>query len=439
MKQVLVLGAGMVSSPLVHYLLDRGYAVTLGDINEEAAQNIIGDKANATALKLDISESERVSALVAEADLIISLLPPKFHTDIAAMSLEHGKNFLTASYLSDEMKTMHEQVKAKGLVFMNEVGLDPGIDHLTAMEMIDEARDEGYKILSFDSHCGGIPSRKSANNPLRYKFSWSPAGVLGAITRASRFRREGNIVQVPGREKLHHAEVLHVPGAGIFESNPNADSLYYGDHYGLTETHNVRRGTLRYPGWAQFWLFMLKLDFLDRERRMTFENEPAINALFQLAEWTVPKDIYKFVHEKADSHASLFLEYMESLGLLDNENRVTGDLTAFEIMLQCALKNMQYEEGETDLVILHHELIVEKDGKREKWSSTMNREGESGGLTAMAVLVGIPAAITARMILEDRIAEKGVLIPLAREVYKPILDELAELGIPHHIRKNPIN
>ncbi len=438
MKKVLVLGAGMVSAPLVHYLLDNGFQVTLGDINEAQARSIIGDRKNAASLKVDIAEKEKVEALIKPMDLVVSLLPPQLHSQVAAMCLELEKNFLTASYLSNEISALDEAVKAKDLIFMNEIGLDPGLDHLTAMEIIDELNEKGYRILKFDSHCGGIPSRKAANNPLRYKFSWSPAGVLGAITRPSQFRRNGKIVRVPGRDKLHHAEVLHVPGSGIYESNPNADSLYYGERYGLSDTLDVRRGTLRYPGWAQFWLFMLSLDFLNKERHLVFKDEQVLNALFKLAGWTPPEDIFEFVRSKTDTHASVFLENMESLGLLDEENRVTGSYTSFDILLECAQKHMQYDPGETDLVVLHHEFLVEKDGMRENWTSTLSREGVPNGITAMGFLVGVPAAITARLILEGKIQQRGVLIPLDREFYQPILHEMGEMGMPHQIFRTPL-
>jgi len=438
MKKVLVLGAGMVSAPLVHYLLDNGFHVTLGDINEAQAQSIIRDRPNAASLKLDIAETARVEELIRPMDLVVSLLPPLLHGKIAAFCLDLGKNFLTASYLSPEMNALDEAVKSKDLIFMNEIGLDPGLDHLTAMEMIDELNEKGYHIITFDSHCGGIPSRKAANNPLRYKFSWSPAGVIGALTRPSQFRSNGKIVRVPGRDKLRHAEVLHVPGAGIFESNPNADSLYYGERYGLTETLDVRRGTLRYPGWAQFWLFMLSLDFLNKERHLVFENEQVLSALFKLAGWTPPEDIFEFVCSKTDTHGSVFLENIQSLGLLDEGALISGSYTAFDIILECAQKNMQYDPGETDLVVLHHEFIVEKDGKREKWTSTLCREGISNGITAMGTLVGVPAAIASKLILDGKIKQRGVLIPLGKEFYQPILKELADLGMPHQVSRKPL-
>lgn len=432
MKRVLVLGAGMVSRPLVHYLLGRSYALTLCDLNEEQARSVIGDHPNGTAMGLDIADLEKAAELVDNADLVISLLPPPFHPRIARLCLDAQVNFMTASYLSEEMEAMNDEVKEKGLIFLNEVGLDPGLDHMTAMEIIDKLKADGYEILGFDSHCGGIPAKKAANNPLRYKLSWSPTGVLGAITRASKYRRNNQLLVVPGHDKLRHAEVLHVPGGGIFESNPNADSLYYGRRYGLENAVTVRRGTLRYPGWAQFWLFMLNLGFVRRDPEMSFKNEQVLDALFKLNLMEPPHDIYAFVADRAEAHASVHLEAMESLGLLDPDNRVTGKFSCFDIILKCMEATMQYADQERDLVVLHHEFVAQKAGKKEKWTSTLIREGDESA-TAMAFLVGVPAAIAARLILEQKIEQRGVVIPLTKEIYAPLLQELGELGLPHQI------
>lgn len=432
MKSVFVLGAGMVSRPLVHYLLKKGYQVTLADLNKEQAQKVVGNDANGRAIGLDIAQTEAVAKFVREADLVVSLLPPQLHVQLAQQCLAAGKHFLSASYLSPAMEALHEEAKAKGLIFLNEVGLDPGLDHMTAMEMIDTLKERGFYIEGFDSHCGGIPSAKAANNPLRYKLSWSPAGVLGAITRASRFRVKGELQEIPGNKKLEHMEVLHVPGAGIFESNPNADSLYYGERYGLQLADTVRRGTLRYPGWAQFWLFMIRQGFNNADHCAVLENEQVLDALFKLNGKQPPPDIFAYVHDQVGEHASLFLENMESLGLLDADYRVSGKLSCFNIMLGCMEKTLQYAPGEHDLVLLHHEMTASKGGLREKWTSTLIREGNAE-CTAMAFLVGVPAAIAATLILENRIDLQGVLIPLHKQIYAPILKELSELGLPHNI------
>ncbi len=438
MKRVLVLGAGMVSRPLVAYLLDSGYHLTVADIRPDQAAAVLDGHANGRAQALDIQDEKAMARLIADADLVVSLLPPSFHMKPARGALERGKHFLTASYISPEMQALDEEVKAKGLIFLNEVGLDPGLDHFTAMEIIDKLKDSGYAILDFHSHCGGLPSRAAANNPLRYKMSWSPAGVLGALTRPSKYRRDGNLVEVPGKRKLEYAEIIHIPGAGIFESNPNADSLFYGERYGLDQVRTIRRGTLRYPGWANFWLFMLSLGFLDQEKKMDFNNEQVLHALFRLSGATTPANIFDFVHEIVRDLASMHLEKMESLGLLDPKNTITGNYSAFQILLEQSVAHLNYAPGERDLVILHHEFVAEKDGRQERWSSTLTREGAVDGTSAMAFLVGVPAGIAARMILEDKITARGVLMPLAKEIYAPILEELARLGLPHTIERTPL-
>lgn len=437
MKSVFVLGAGLVSRPLVHYLLEKGYRVTLGDMNEAQAQAIVAGFAHGHAERIDIAEADKVSGFVAAADLVVSLLPPRFHIQLARLCLHHGKDFLTASYLSPEMEALDAEVRAKGLIFLNEIGLDPGLDHLTAMEMADQLKEQGFEITSFDSHCGGIPSRAAANNPLRYKLSWSPAGVLGALTRPARFRRNGVLKDIPKDEMLAHMEVLCIPGHGVFESTPNADSLFYGERYGLEGAATIRRGTLRFPGWAHFWRFMLARGFVDRERTAEFTNTQVFDALFQLAGQPRPESLESYIVEEAGSHGSEFLEKIQSLGLLDADNRVTGSFSAFDIVLRCMEATLQYAPGERDLVVLHHEMIAVKPGHREKWTSTIVREG-STQTTAMAFLVGEPAAIAARLILEKAFPQRGVLIPIAREIYAPILHELSERGLAHELVKTAL-
>jgi len=434
MKTVLVLGAGMVSRPLVGYLLAHDYHVVLGDLVESQALAVIDGHPNGCGLRLESGDEAGVLELMQGADLVVSLLPPSMHPRMAQLSLEAGVHFLTASYLSPEMEALDAAAKAKGLIFLNEVGLDPGLDHMTAMDMIDSLKESGYEILGFDSHCGGIPSRKAANTPLRYKLSWSPAGVLGAVTRPARYRRDGELVVVPGAENLQWAEVLHVPGAGIFESNPNGDALFYGERYGLTDSPTVRRGTLRYPGWARFWSFMVAMGFQDRERRATFRDEPVLSALFSLAGHEPPADIIAFVRRRDPGHASCILEGMESLGLLDPSVRVSGLLSAFDMLLARMNASMGYQPGERDLVSLHDILTARIQGRTERWTSTLIREG-SEEASAMAFLVGVPAGIAARLILEDRIPHSGVQIPLERAVYAPILEELAGMGVPPRVEK----
>lgn len=438
MKKVLILGAGMVAQPLVDYLAQKGYALTVCDLNASAAAKVVKQHEHATSQELDIEDSDRVNALIEGHDLTVSLLPPPFHPRIARMCLDHTRHFVSASYLSQDMLAMHEEAKEKGLVFINELGLDPGLDHMTAMEMIDEAKSNGYTIEAFESHCGGIPSRKAANNTLRYKFSWSPRGVLSALTRPSRYRKLGELIEVPGDRKLEYAAVVEIPGGGIFESSPNADGLYYAEHYGITDTPTVYRGTLRYPGWAQFWLFMLRQGFLDQTKKRHFQGESALKAMLQLAGKDPDCDIIQYVREEAKSHASVFLEHFHKLGFLNPKTRVTGEFSAFDIILQQAQATMQYEEGEADYVVLHHVFRVSKDDKREEWSSTLLREG-TRDTTAMATLVGTPCAIAVRLILEDLVPERGVMIPLHPEVYGPILEEMEQLGISHEVRKRELD
>lgn len=438
MKKVLVLGAGMVSHPLVHYLLDHNFAVTLGDIRLEQAVKVIDGRPHGQAVLLDGSNLDSLKPLIAEHDLVISLLPPPLHPSVARLCLDGKRHFLTASYQSQAMMEMAEEVKENDLIFINEVGLDPGLDHMTAMEIIDTLKREGYTIDGFDSHCGGLPAKAAANNPLRYKFSWSPRGVLGALTRDSRFRIAGELKEVPGDQMLAHHDVICVPEVGVFESTPNADALYYGDQYGLSETPTVRRGTLRYPGWARFWQYMLAKGFMDQNHKVEAENDQVSAVFFRAVGMSEDTDWNAFLKNDCPEHASRFLEIVYSLGLLDPEFKITGSFSAFDVIFECAGKTMNYAPGEADLVVLHHEFFAHKGDRKEKWTSTIVREGEPNGTTAMAFLVGLPAAIAARLVLEDRIERRGVLIPITPDLYGPILKEMEQLGLAHDVQKTVI-
>ena len=441
MKKVLVLGAGMVSKPLVDYLLSQQHQVILGDLNLEQAQQLIAGHPRGQAVQVDMADKNTWQGLVEDVDMAISLLPPVFHPQVAQACLKARKHFASASYLSDAMSGFDSEAREAGLVFLNETGLDPGLDHATAMELIDDAVENGYTIESFASHCGGIPSRKAANNPLRYKFSWSPRGVLGALTRPSRFRRDGQLLEIPGEQNLNQAQVVNIPGAGVFESTPNADALFYGERYGLQDAPTVYRGTLRYPGWGSFWRYMLSLGFIDQERRQRFERVPAGRAMLMLAGMDPNTSLAEKIQQERVEQAPVFLEILGHWGFFDPDVLITGEYSAFDLLLErtLATSSMKYDEDEADLVVLHHEFVVRKGQQRERWTSTLIQEGKpEEGKTAMALTVGIPLGIASQLILENKIEHRGVLIPIDRTIYRPLLDELKTLGLGHTITRTPI-
>lgn len=433
MKHVLVLGAGMVSRPLVSYLLNR-FEVSLADVDLNKAKGVVGNHARARALALDAEDLPALASMVRHHDLVVSFLPPPFHPKVAQVCLELGKHLVTASYVTAAMCALEPEVRQKGLIFLNEMGLDPGLDHMTVMEMIHEVQRLGGSIRGFQSHAGGLPARRYANNSLRYKFSWSPRGVLGALTRPSKYRRHGEVVQVPGENKLKHAEPVWIPGLGVFESNPNADSLYYAQLYGLQDVSTVRRGTLRYPGWAVFWRFMLRWGFLDSAPQQAVDGLTPLEALFSLTRMDPATELKAFLKRSDPEHAAQFMEHFFTLGLMSTR-RLQGSFSPFELLLACARDNLVYGENEADLVVLHHELQVDLEDRQETWTSSMIREGVPGGLTAMAELVGLPAAIGVTLILDGKLSEPGLVLPLTPSVYQPVLEELAQLGIRHQTQR----
>ncbi|PID79305.1 saccharopine dehydrogenase, partial [bacterium DOLZORAL124_64_63] len=264
MKKILVLGAGMVAGPLIRYLLERGHKLTVTSLVVEDAVKLLSGDENGTAMTLDLTDEETLGRLISEHDLVISLVPYAFHPLVARHCLTHGKNMITASYVSDEMQALDAEAKEKDLIFLNEIGLDPGIDHMSAMRIIDDVHNRGGKIRHFRSYCGGLPAPEACDNPFGYKFSWAPRGVLLASRNGARYWLDNHVVEVESSRLFRDMHLLHVPGGGDFEAYPNRDSLIYKDTYNLgNEVRSVFRGTLRYIGWCDTMYHFARIGLLD--------------------------------------------------------------------------------------------------------------------------------------------------------------------------------
>jgi len=429
MKRVLVLGAGMVAPPLVDYLLER-YRLTLSDVNQTRAEALLKGHPRGSYEAADVADHQALIQLIAQHDVVVSLLPPPLHPKVAQACLQARRHLVTASYISQEMAALDEAARQSGLIFLNEMGLDPGLDHMMVMEALEDINARGGVVESFQSHAGGLPSRSAATRPLRYKFSWNPAGVLSALTRPSRYRLDGRDVQVAGPENLTLRTILHLPGVGVFESNPNADSLLYAEKYGIASAATLRRATLRFPGWGAFWTFMLDQGLMDSRRTLESKGLPAHRAL-ALACTSPCQDLALMVMSRGGSHASSILEVLDDLGLFD-ESPLSEDLTAFEIMLKQASMRWTFAAEERDWVVMVHDFEVRFDQRREKIRSSLIREGNSR-TTAMAALVGLPAAIGVRLLLEQAIGSTGVLDPMRKSIYRPVLAEMKALGFGHTV------
>jgi saccharopine dehydrogenase-like NADP-dependent oxidoreductase len=436
MKQVVVFGAGLVVRAHVRYLLDHGFAVTVASRTVSKAEAILDGHPNGTPMAFDIGrEPERLGAIVAEHDLAVSLLPWQYHPQVARACLDAGKHMVTTSYVKDAMAALDGEAKAKGVVLLNEIGVDPGIDHMTAMKVIHRVQAEGGEITTFQSYCGGLPAPEANDNPYGYKFSWSPRGVLLAGLNNARFKRYGKVVEVPGRELFDHVWKVDVVIEGVeveLEGYPNRDSMPYTEPYGIDPRDVMFRGTLRYPGWCAAMKQVARLGWLGTDELAGLEGRTYADVTARLIGASDPSGL----RDKVAAHLGLDpdareIANMEWLGLLGSDP-LPGPSAPVDILTARMLEKMSYKPGERDMLVLQHTFLAEFPDRREHITSTMIDFGIPGGDSSMNRTVGLPAAVGARFILEGRFTRPGVIVPVMPELYEPALEELERLGIHFH-------
>jgi saccharopine dehydrogenase (NADP+, L-glutamate forming) len=427
-KKILVLGAGLVARPLVRYLTELGWQVTVTDCVAGKAEELVEGLPGATGLLLSSSEAA-LDPLVPGFDCTVSLLPASLHPMVAAICVRHGRPMVTASYISDAMRALHADAKAAGVTLLNEVGLDPGIDHMSAMAIIHAVRKGGGEIVSFRSYCGGLPAPDADDNPLRYKFSWSPAGVLTAATADARYLKDGGVVEVPAKDLFTHYEVVEVDGAGAFEGYPNRDSVAYKSVYGLDGARSLLRGTLRNLGHCDSWKKMVDLGLFSKEV-LDVEGLTWASFLRKVFLDGHGGDLPELVAAKLGVRvADPVVGKMKWLGLFEDEALPRKEAAPITLMADRMWERMQYAPGERDMVVLQHSFEAHYPDRKERIVSTLVDYGEPGGDTSMARTVSLPAAIGVRMILEGRLAAKGVVSPVMPELYEPIMKDLEEVGV----------
>jgi len=431
MKKVLVLGAGYVSGPLVQYLSETaGYSLVVADVEADKAHKAAAGRPRVEARRLDLQDDDGLGRAIDGADIVVSLVPYAFHPKVARLCIARGKSVVTASYVSDAMKELDGPAKAAGVAVLNEMGLDPGIDHMEAVRIIHDVKGRGGRIEGFTSWCGGLPAPESNTNPFGYKFSWSPIGVLLAGTNDARFLRDGGEVLVPARELFARPSRIPIEGLAVFEGYPNRNSLPYIDLYEIPAVRTMLRGTLRYPGWCQTLKAMADLGLLDRTERnlagLTFRS-----FLAGLIGRPDARDVRAAAAERLRIAAEdPILERFEWLGLLDETPLPRPKGAPLDILADLMVERLQYREGERDMIVLQHTFEASfPGGRHETIVSSLVDYGIPGGFSSMARTVGYPAAIGVRLLLEGRIRTAGVLIPILPEIYGPVLDELAGLGI----------
>ena len=431
MKRVLVLGAGLVAGPLVRYLLDQpGYHLTVASRTLGKAQALVGDHPQGRALAFDITQDgAKLGGLVADADLVVSLLPYIYHVQVAEQCVRHRCHLVTTSYVTEEMQCLDDAARETGVILLNEIGLDPGIDHMSAMRVIGRVHGAGGRIRSFRSYCGGLPAPDANDNPLGYKFSWSPRGVVLAGRNDARYRERGAVVDVPNPRLFATHFVAQVEGLGDLEAYPNRDSLPYIDIYGIPETDTMYRGTLRNLGWCDVMQKLNELGYFSLDQRADLAGKTFRQVMANLigSEETdnLEADLAAAINVAPNSGVMVALAW---LGLLSDEP-VTDRTTLLDVLADQMLTKMPYRASERDMVVLVHEFAATYDDRHEHITSTLVDFGIPGGDTSMARTVGLPAAIGVRLVLDGGIRLTGVQIPVCPEIYEPVLAELAQLGI----------
>lgn len=429
-KKVLVLGAGLVAKPLVEYLLFKGgFKVKVASRTVSKAKDLIGTHPNGEALTLDVTDAKTLETQIPEVDLVISLVPYAHHVTVANVCIKHRKPMVTTSYVSEAMKALDSQAKDADIILLNEIGVDPGIDHMSAMKIIHEIQDKGGKLESFYSYCGGLPAPEANTNPFGYKFSWSPRGVVLAARNDARYLKDGQIVEIPGHDLFDHYWNINVEGLGDFEAYPNRDSLDYIELYGLKGISSMYRGTLRNLGWCRTWKKIADLGFLDDEKQYKFENMTYAEFMGKLIGKNgdnIKESLAK--HLNLDIKDDIIMR-IEWLGLLEDKTPVLKEGSALDLLVSLLMEKLQYAKGERDMLIMQHEFIGAYADRKEKTTSTLVDYGIPNGESSMSRTVGLPAAIAARLILQGKINLTGVHIPVLSEIYEPVMAELEKKGI----------
>jgi saccharopine dehydrogenase-like NADP-dependent oxidoreductase len=433
MKRILVLGAGRSSSACISYLIKNASAnnwqLTVGDISESAAKERIGTSANAVAISFNIDNAEESRTAISNADVVISLIPAVFHPAVAKLCLAEKKHLLTASYVSDEMKAFDNEAKSKGLLFLNECGLDPGIDHMSAMQVINKIKSEGGKLISFESFTGGlIAPETDPENPWRYKFTWNPRNVVLAGQGTAKFLQNGKFKYIPYQQLFLRTTPINVPGLGLYEGYANRDSLKYVNAYGLQECKTVIRGTIRNKGYCKAWNVLVQLGCCDDSYHLDHVKSMSHKDFIQsfLDSENGDEEICKRFNISQDGEEMKRLHWS---GFFTEENVGLEKGTPAQILEYILNKKWKLEGGDKDFIIMWHRFKYLLEGKEKEKQAWLTATGDDETQTAMAKTVGLPLAIACKLVLEGKIENRGVVIPLLKDIYEPVLHELKSLGI----------
>jgi len=421
----------MVSRPMIRYFFEKtDYKVTMASRTVSKAKTIIDNHPNGKAVELDVKNDNLLDKLVSDTDLVVSLLPYTYHVKVANICIKHKIPMVTTSYVSKDMKALDQKAKDAGILILNECGLDPGIDHMSAMKIVHKIEQDGEKVISFKSTTGALPSHEANNNPFGYKFSWSPKGVLLASRNPAKWLEDGKIVDIPGEKLFENYYLQDIEGIGTFENYPNRNSVMYKDIYGLKDAETVYRGTFRMTGWCETLKAISSLGWLNDKPIENFDGKTYGDLTRKLIDVRKSENLEyataKYLNVKPFSSV---IKRLKWLGLFSDILLPMDKNNPLDYLNVLTLKKMPLNENERDMVIMHHEFISEKNSKKEYITSTLINYGIPSKDTAVARTVAFPASIAVKLILGGKLKLTGVHIPVIPEIYNPILDELENMDI----------
>ncbi len=435
MKNILIIGAGRSANTLIDYLLKESsinnWLITIADFNAELAVNASSGHKNSRPIFFDINSTIQRETEIRKSDIVVSMLPSNMHHIVAKDCLKFQKDLVTASYVSEEINNYHDLAKKNNIIFLNEIGLDPGIDHMSAMKVIDELKSKRAKIISFKSFCGGLVHPQSDNNPWNYKFTWNPRNVILAGQGISKFLESKKIKKINYESLFKNIEKINVLDQGEFEAYANRDSLSYISSYGLENISTMFRGTLRKVGFCASWNIFVKLG-LTRDDYI-IENSKDLSVREYLSRF-LPNNENLSIEERFCKFSSIKItskefEKFKWLGLFCNKRFNLEKATPAQILQKITEEKLSLEKNDRDMVVMQHQFEYILDDTTQKLNSSLVVFGDDQRNTAMAKTVGLPVAIAVKLILNKKIDLKGVQIPTQKEIYDPVLQELANNGI----------
>lgn len=444
-RKILMLGAGKSTAYLIDYFLKKSQKenleLVIGDLHPENIPEKFRQHDHCHTAKLDITNNDQRKKMITDSDIVVSMLPARMHHLVAQDCVNEKKNLVTASYVSDELRALDSQVKKNGLVFMNEIGLDPGIDHMSAMEVIDRIREKGGKMLLFESFTGGLVAPKNDDNLWHYKFTWNPRNVvLAGQGGAAKFIQEGSYKYIPYHKLFRRTEFLDIEGYGKFEAYANRDSLWYRDAYGLQDVLTLYRGTMRRVGFSKAWNMFVQMGMTDDTFHIENSKGMSYRQFVNLFLPYSPTDSVelKLRHYLNIDQDDIMWEKLEELDLFSATKTIPIQNATPAQCLQSILEgSWTLKENEKDMIVMYHKFGYELDGKKKQLDANMVALGENQTYTAMSKTVGLPVAIATLQILNGAIKTPGVQIPINKEVYQPVLNELKQYGIVFNEFKVP--